>query len=437
MASSIDTTGLDETQPPEGQASTAAVRSNFSDIKTNLETAKSEITALQTVDTDHAAATTAHGTTGDIVGTSDTQTLSGKTITAAANTLDATVEDIAGLTPAVGKMILGDGSNFVSQNHIIRENFIIGGDLATNGTNPYQRGTSGTAATTDYMADRFKTLDDITFATEPTWAQTVDGLTITSNEATTHSTYAFYSHMIEGYETTRLFSSSDYFVLQGSIKSSVTGKVYVSVRSAPADASYVFPVNVSAGVATAFSEVIPVPVIGTYGVGTAAGFSVTISRSNNNATFQTATFNAWHAGNYLSGADQLDLHATSGATISIDKLKIEPGAIATPFWTPDFGKELRRCKRYFKILPALQGAMNEANTQAVFATIGVEGMRSSPAYSIWTSSGRVARPGIAFYDISSLGTANDDYITIVPSTLPGASKSLSLRNNAIAADAEL
>ena len=50
MASSIDTTGLDETQPPEGQATTAAVRSNFSDIKTNLETAKSEISTLQTAD---------------------------------------------------------------------------------------------------------------------------------------------------------------------------------------------------------------------------------------------------------------------------------------------------------------------------------------------------------------------------------------------------
>ena len=172
MASSIDTTGLDETQPPEGQATTAAVRSNFSDIKTNLETAKSEITALQTVDTDHAAATATHGTTGDIVGTSDTQTLSGKTITAAANTLDATVEDIAGLTPDVGKMILGDGSNFVSQDYIIRENFIIGGDLATDGTNPYQRGTSGTASDSVYMADRWISGDAIAFGTEPTWTQT-------------------------------------------------------------------------------------------------------------------------------------------------------------------------------------------------------------------------------------------------------------------------
>lgn len=48
MASNIDTTALDPTKPTEVVALTADVRANFSNIKANLNTAASEITALQT-----------------------------------------------------------------------------------------------------------------------------------------------------------------------------------------------------------------------------------------------------------------------------------------------------------------------------------------------------------------------------------------------------
>jgi len=248
-------------------------------------------------------------------------------------------------TSAGAPPTLGGNRVFHESNSIIKENFIIGGDLATGGTNPYQLGTSGTASNGSFAADLFEAFDNITFGTEPTWAQTVDGLTYTSNEATTHSSYAGDIEKLEGYDVSRLFSLGDYFVLSGSIKCSLSGKIYLAVRSTNYDVSYVFPVTVVAGVVTTFSEVIPIPVSGTFGTGTTHGMNVTWMRSNNDATFQTATLNAWQAGNYLSGADQLDFHATNGATISFDKIKIEPGQIATPFWTPDYGKELCRVQR--------------------------------------------------------------------------------------------
>lgn len=260
--------------------------------------------------------------------------------------INHSTDDIS--TSAGAPPTLGGNRIFHEFNSIIRENFIIGGDLATNGTNPYQRGTSGTASNATYMADRIQAIDSVAFTTEPTWAQTIDGLTITSNEATSHSGYALFNHKIEGYDVTKLFNSVDYFTLQGKIKSSLSGIIYVAIRSSGLDATYVFPIVVSAGITKVFSEVIPVPVIGTFGTGSNLGMDIYICRSQNDVTAHTSTFNQWQAGAYLSGPDQLDLHATNGATISIDKLKLEPGQIATQFWTPDAGTEKRRCMRYYQ-----------------------------------------------------------------------------------------
>lgn len=47
MASNINTAGIDETKPANGTATTQSVRDNFSEIKTQLDTAASEITSLQ------------------------------------------------------------------------------------------------------------------------------------------------------------------------------------------------------------------------------------------------------------------------------------------------------------------------------------------------------------------------------------------------------
>lgn len=262
------------------------------------------------------------------------------------NKENALLADIALSSPTTGDVYQYDGSSLIPQKYISCENFIIGGDLATNGTNPYQRGTSGTASNASYMADRWVSQDNITFTTEPTWAQTTDGLTITSNEATIHTGWALTSQKIEGYNVSKLFALDDYFVIQGKIKSSLSGTVYIALRDAGATATYVFPVVLSAGIMTSFSETVPVPVIGTWATGVNSSLVVSIVRSNNDATLQTSTLNSWQSGAYISAADQLDFHATNAATISIDKLKIEPGQIATQFWTPDYEQELRRCHRY-------------------------------------------------------------------------------------------
>jgi len=85
--SSIDTSGIDATKPNSGEALTSDVRDNFSAIKTQLGNAGTDIDTNASGLTNHAADTATHGTTGDIVGTSDAQALTNKTLVAASNTI--------------------------------------------------------------------------------------------------------------------------------------------------------------------------------------------------------------------------------------------------------------------------------------------------------------------------------------------------------------
>lgn len=75
----------------------------------------------------HLAATQAHGTTGNIVGTSDTQTLTNKTISGASNTLTSIPEsavtnltsDLAGKAPLASPSFTGDSSFDIGSSHAV------------------------------------------------------------------------------------------------------------------------------------------------------------------------------------------------------------------------------------------------------------------------------------------------------------------------------
>ena len=79
--------------------------------------------------TTHMSDTTTHGTTGDIVGTSDTQNLSNKTftsVTSFTDTTDSTTKDTGS--------IVTEGGLGVEKSVVIGQNLTVDGDLTVNGT---------------------------------------------------------------------------------------------------------------------------------------------------------------------------------------------------------------------------------------------------------------------------------------------------------------
>lgn len=79
--------------------------------------------------TTHMSDTTTHGTTGDIVGTSDTQNLSNKTftsVTSFTDTTDSTTKDTGS--------IVTEGGLGVEKSVVIGQNLTVSGDLTVNGT---------------------------------------------------------------------------------------------------------------------------------------------------------------------------------------------------------------------------------------------------------------------------------------------------------------
>jgi len=80
--------------------------------------------------------------------------------------------------------------------------------------------------------------------------------------------------------------------------------------------------------------------------------------------------------------------------------------------------------------------MNEANSRFTSQSFGAN-MRTSPTFSIINGTGRLHRPGVAFYNLSSIDAASISYITMVVSTNYGANLAGQIEANSIAADAEL
>jgi len=91
MASNIDAT-----KPTAGNATTSSVRDNFSAAKTEIEALQTQVgsDSLPT----HIADTVTHGTTGAVVGTTNTQTLTNKTLASPA--FSGTIADLGSVTTA-------------------------------------------------------------------------------------------------------------------------------------------------------------------------------------------------------------------------------------------------------------------------------------------------------------------------------------------------
>lgn len=140
--------------------------------------------------------------------------------------------------------------------------------------------------------------------------------------------------------------------------SNVTGNYSVALRDSPTSQSYVtsftatanVPVKVTIPVST-IPLTLSIPATNAVGLEIAIGFQ-------NQATYQTATLNAWQAGNFVSANGATIWAATAGNFIELTELQLEEGSVATPFERQSYGVELALCQRYYEV--AIAGALTSA-----------------------------------------------------------------------------
>lgn len=165
--------------------------------------------------------------------------------------------------------------------------------------------------------------------------------------------YYNFSLLIEGTDVTDLMfgtASARSFVWRG-VVNLPAGTYGISFANAASTRSYVTTFTVSAGEAGTdklITVTVPGDTTGTWindasGIGISVRIALAIG-----ATYQTATTDAWQAGNYLTTSAQTNAMASTGAVFELADIGLYAGT-GLPSWElPSFGDDLRRCHRYWE-----------------------------------------------------------------------------------------
>ena len=234
-----------------------------------------------------------------------------------------------------------------------RKNAIINGNF-----NVWQRGTTFPASTNGlFLADRMqglrtgvgflgidKTTDHPLISGGNCFEVTVD--TIDASLATTDS-YGFQTK-IEGYDYQRLHQNE--CTLSFWVKSSVAGTYYISLTNegGPPSHSYVSDYTINATNTWEKKAITFTPgTVGTFNMTNGEGLRVRWSVGEG-ASNQTATLNAWQAGNFRAGTSGANFMGTLNNSFRITDVQLEVGSEATDFEQRHFADELILCQRYFQ-----------------------------------------------------------------------------------------
>ncbi len=249
--------------------------------------------------------------------------------------------------------------NFTAPNKVSK-NLIPQGNLTTN---PWQRGSTFSAATTSlYFADRFRYILSGSITATFTITNTADSPT--AAQANIYSTQCiqfacttaqssiaagdamvFYT-AIEGYDYTNIAQRP--FTLSFWVKSNLTGTYCISFRnSVTNDRSYVaeYTINSANTWQLVTINVSASPVAGTWNYTTGIGLSVTFSLAIG-STSQT-TPNTWQTGNFLSTSNQVNFASANTNTIQFALIQLEAGTVATPYELLNEQEVLSYCQRYY------------------------------------------------------------------------------------------
>jgi hypothetical protein len=228
--------------------------------------------------------------------------------------------------------------------------------------NVWQRGTtfSGVGVGNTYSADRFLwvqiltggvvTLSRETNVPNQNFNYSLRATVTTADAAIVAGDAYTLTHRIEGFNIVDLIGNT--FTLSFWVRSPKTGIHCVAFRSDLATASYVTEYTILAAntwekktitVPNGIDTSIGGPWNTTNGIGMAVSFSLAIG-----STFQTATTDAWIAGNFNSTTAQVNCMDTIGNIFAITGVQLERGGTATEFEYLQPEAELALCQRYYQ-----------------------------------------------------------------------------------------
>ena len=331
--------------------------------------------------------------TGDLVGTSDSQTLTNKTINAS-QLVDASV------TPEK----LSTNAQYTGF-----KNRIINGAMVIDQRNAGASVTQNTS--TQYVTDRFGVYGSVTSkctvqqsSTAPTGFN--NSLIVTSSSAYTVGAAEtfFLTQIIEGFNTADLgfgTANAKTVTLSFWVRSSLTGTFGGSLMNNAYDRSYPFSYTIS--VANTWEQksiTIAGDTTGTW-VGATNGVGLRVHWSLGTGSTLSATAGSWVGAEEYSATGATSVVGTNGATWFVTGVQLEVGSTATSFDYRPY--ELALCQRYyFRNTASATNRMLSAGGQC-YATSGIVAnivfpvpMRIAPTaleqtgtagdYAVWNSS---------------------------------------------------
>ena len=126
--------------------------------------------------------------------------------------------------------------------------------------------------------------------------------------------------------------------------------------------------------------------------------------AGSNYTSGTLNSSSWASYTNANRAVGIDsFYDSTDRTFFITGIQLETDTVS-PFIHEDAGTTLRKCRRYYRKNPALQGAMDNANNNFVCMGFPGNDMRNGGGTgAVIATSNKLHEPGVTFYNLNSSG----------------------------------
>ena len=332
---------------------------------------------------------------GSGVGTTDTQTLTNKTLTA----------------PALGTPASGILTSCTGVNYDGFKNRIINGAMVIDQRNA---GASVTPTNGQYTLDRWAV--SLSQASKFTVQQSstapvgfINSLKITSSSAYTvgSSEVFLLSQYVEGLNVSDLAwgtANAKTVTLSFQVYSSLTGTFGGSIADSIQAYSYPFTYSIStANTWTTISITIAGPTAGTWNTNNGIGIRVWFGLGVGSTYSGTA--GSWAATGYYSATGATSVVGTNGATFYITGVQLEAGTTASPFEYRQYGTELALCQRYYSTGSGNSNTYG-ANTEAY-------------GFSVYFSVTKRATPTVTLSNINNTNNTGGTAVNIAVDKFEG------------------